>query len=104
MNRANEGSTSKSAAAAATGVGEQLRDAVSGVGENLRDMGSQARAAAEEKYQELREHASDYYEQGRDMAHDWEQTLEGYVQEKPLQSLLIAAGVGLLLGILWKRK
>ena len=29
--------------------------------------------------------------------------LEEYVQEKPIQSLLIAAGVGLLLGILWKR-
>jgi ElaB/YqjD/DUF883 family membrane-anchored ribosome-binding protein len=29
--------------------------------------------------------------------------LEDYVREKPLRSLLIAAGVGMLLGILWKR-
>jgi ElaB/YqjD/DUF883 family membrane-anchored ribosome-binding protein len=26
------------------------------------------------------------------------------VQEKPIQSLLIAAGVGMLLGMFWKRR
>ena len=31
------------------------------------------------------------------------ETLEEYVQEKPIQALLIAAGVGMLLGLLWKR-
>jgi ElaB/YqjD/DUF883 family membrane-anchored ribosome-binding protein len=34
---------------------------------------------------------------------EMEQSLEQYVQEKPIQALLMAAGVGLLLGILWKR-
>jgi ElaB/YqjD/DUF883 family membrane-anchored ribosome-binding protein len=34
---------------------------------------------------------------------EMEQNLEQYVQEKPIQALLMAAGVGLLLGILWKR-
>jgi len=42
-------------------------------------------------------------QEGRERAQEWEQSIETYVQEKPIQSILIAAGVGILLGILWKR-
>jgi len=81
----------------------QLRETAQQVGQNLRDLGGQVRDAASEQYQNLRQQATDYYEQGRQRAQEWEQGLEQYVQEKPIQSLLIAAGAGLLLGILWKR-
>jgi ElaB/YqjD/DUF883 family membrane-anchored ribosome-binding protein len=80
-----------------------LRDKATEVSQNLRDLGGQVRDAAKEKYEQLSGQAQDYYDQGRDMAHDWEQSLEGYVKEKPMQALLIAAGVGLLLGLIWKR-
>jgi ElaB/YqjD/DUF883 family membrane-anchored ribosome-binding protein len=81
----------------------QLKDTAKQVQQNIREMGGQVRAAAEEKYENLRDQAQEYYEEGRQRAHEWEQGLEQYVQEKPIQSLLIAAGVGMLLGILWKR-
>ena len=55
-------------------------------------MGSQVRDAATEQYQNLCDTASEYYEQGRQAVQEWEQSLEDYVQEKPIQSLLIAAG------------
>ena len=55
------------------------------------------------RYGQLRDQATDYYEQGRQRATEMEQSLEQYVHEKPIQSLLIAAGVGMLLGVLWKR-
>ncbi len=80
-----------------------LRDKASQVGENIRDLGGQVRDAAREKYESLSGEAKAYYEQGRDMAQEWEDGLETYVREKPLQAVLIAAGVGLLLGALWKR-
>jgi ElaB/YqjD/DUF883 family membrane-anchored ribosome-binding protein len=51
----------------------------------------------------LRDQAADYYEQGREKAHEWQHGVEQYVQEQPIKALLIAAGVGMLLGILWKR-
>ena len=95
MSRMNEGGSE-------AGAG-QLRDSAAQVTQNLRDMGGQVRDAATEKYEQLRDQASDYYEQGRQRAQEWEQGLEQYVQEKPIQSLLIAAGVGVLLGLLWKR-
>lgn len=85
------------------GTTEQLRDTASQVGQNLRDMGGQVKDAAREQYENLRDQASQYYEQGRERAKEWEQNLENYVQEQPVKAMLIAAGVGFLLGALWKR-
>jgi len=85
------------------GGAANLTDKAAEVGQNLRDLGGQVRDQAREKYEQFSTQARNYYDQGRETAEQWEQSLESYVQEKPLQSLLIAAGVGMLLGILWKR-
>ena len=80
-----------------------IRETAGQVGENLRNLGSQVRDTATQQYEQLRQQAGDYYEQGRQRAMEMEQSLEQYVQEKPIQAVLIAAGVGVLLGLLWKR-
>jgi ElaB/YqjD/DUF883 family membrane-anchored ribosome-binding protein len=80
-----------------------LRDKASEVGQNIRDMGGHMRDAASSKYAQLRDQAGQYYSQGRETAQQWEQSLEDYIQEKPLKAVMIAAGAGLLLGLLWKR-
>jgi ElaB/YqjD/DUF883 family membrane-anchored ribosome-binding protein len=98
MSRMSDASETGSASAS-----DQLKDSAQQVTQNLRSIGSQARDAANEKFNDLKQQANDYYDQGKDRAQEWEQGLEQYVQEKPLQSLLIAAGVGLVLGVLWKR-
>jgi ElaB/YqjD/DUF883 family membrane-anchored ribosome-binding protein len=69
--------------------------------DKLRDLGSQVRDQATERYNQLRDQAQNYYQQGRDRATEWEQSLESYVQEKPIQAVLMAAGVGVLLGLLF---
>ena len=87
-----------------TGSGQgDLKGKASEVTQNLRDLGGQVRDVAREKYENLSGQAREYYEQGQSMAHEWEDSLESYVREKPLQALAVAAGVGVLLGILWKR-
>ena len=91
----NQGSQAKEGGGRAEVAGQ--------VSQQLRDVGGQVRDAATQRYEQLRDQASDYYEQGRDRAREWEQGLETYVQEKPVQALLMAAGVGVLLGLLWKR-
>ena len=85
------------------GGGANLGQAAQQVGQNLRDLGGQVRDVATERYEQLRTQATDYYQQGRERAQEWEENLETYIQEKPLQAVLIAAGVGVLLGLLWKR-
>ena len=91
MSRINE-PTAESVGQAA----ERVRDKAAEVSQHLRD-------AASEKYGQVRDKASKVYNEGREKAEQWEQSLETYVQEKPLQAVLLAAGVGLLLGLLWKR-
>jgi ElaB/YqjD/DUF883 family membrane-anchored ribosome-binding protein len=67
----------------------------------------QRRDQIRERSQELSTHAqevaSEYYQLGRERAQEWEQTLEAQIREKPIQSLLIAGGIGLFLGLLWRR-
>jgi len=96
MSRKNEGQGSEAT--------QTLRETAGHVTQSLRDAGSHVRDAAHEKIGQIRDRANEYYEQGKQRAREWEQNLESYVQEKPIQSLLIAAGVGVLLGILWKRR
>lgn len=118
MSRMNEGQSTQSKQSgkahdiseaghtAAAGV-QQLKDTVketaSQVGQQVKDVAGQYRDVAREQYDHLRQQAHDYYDQGVETASEWQDSLESYIQEKPIKSLLIAAGVGMLLGILWKR-
>jgi ElaB/YqjD/DUF883 family membrane-anchored ribosome-binding protein len=49
------------------------------------------------------ETASQYYEQGRQQLAGLEQSLEENIRAKPLQAVLLATGIGLLLGLLWRK-
>jgi ElaB/YqjD/DUF883 family membrane-anchored ribosome-binding protein len=49
------------------------------------------------------ETASAYYDQGRETMEAYEGYLEERIRAKPLQCIAIAAGVGLLFGLLWKK-
>jgi ElaB/YqjD/DUF883 family membrane-anchored ribosome-binding protein len=78
-------------------TGHRVRDKAAEVSQQIKD-------AAGEKFEEVRSRATDVYNRGRETAEEWEQSLESYVQAKPLQAVLLAAGVGLLLGLIWKRR
>jgi ElaB/YqjD/DUF883 family membrane-anchored ribosome-binding protein len=67
------------------------------------ETGKEMRDQAQELIAQGKEVATEYYEEGRNQVLAWQQQLEHQVREKPLQSLLIAAGVGLLFGLLRRR-
>jgi ElaB/YqjD/DUF883 family membrane-anchored ribosome-binding protein len=88
-----------------TSFGEQTRK----VADDVRELGSMAVTGAGEALQSLKERGSEAVEGARERAHDTleqgKQQLvkardgfEGYVTENPFKSILIAAGVGALLG------
>jgi ElaB/YqjD/DUF883 family membrane-anchored ribosome-binding protein len=83
---------------------DQLRSQAETVREDLGELGRLAKGAAREKLGEARDVATDYYGQGRKKAEEIETQLVDYVRTKPLKSVLIAAGVGALLGILISRR
>lgn len=99
MSRVNE-SMSETGQGGST---ENLRDKAGEVVGNIREMGNQAKDAAKEQYEHVRDSASEAFEHGREKAAKWQHDLEEYVHEQPIKALLIAAGIGVVLGIVWKR-
>jgi ElaB/YqjD/DUF883 family membrane-anchored ribosome-binding protein len=74
------------------------------VSKDLKEMGAIVRDAAQEKLGQVRENATEYCEQGRDNVHGVLCNFEQYVRARPVKSVLIAAGVGLLFGRFWMRR
>jgi ElaB/YqjD/DUF883 family membrane-anchored ribosome-binding protein len=83
---------------------EDLKSKVSDVGDSLREVGSHVRNAAQEQYENVRDRAAGYVEAGREKAREMEEGVESYVQENPIHAILIAAGIGMLIGLLWRRR
>ena len=73
-------------------TGRQVRNTAREVGAQVSETAHQVSAAA-----------SDYYEQGSEKIGEFEHYLEDTIRAKPVQSVLLAAGVGMLIALLWKR-
>ena len=82
---------------------EKLRDKLTETRENIVDMGHLAKEAVQDKYHELKDRAADKYGEGKEKVQEFEETLARRVREAPMKSVLIAAGVGMALGFLWRR-
>jgi len=94
----------------AQAVGTQVRDTARQVGDTASEYYEQGRDKAQtigtqvrDTAQQVSKTASDYYEQGREQLEHVGQSLEEHIREKPLQSVLMAGGLGMLLAFLWKR-
>jgi ElaB/YqjD/DUF883 family membrane-anchored ribosome-binding protein len=96
----SEGQTPESASSSAT---SQLRDQTETVREDIRKLGRIAKDVAHEKVDEARQTATEYYGQGREKAGELEDQLVTYIREKPIKSMLIAAGIGAFFGFFWSR-
>jgi ElaB/YqjD/DUF883 family membrane-anchored ribosome-binding protein len=74
------------------------------VTQNLRELGGMARDIAEEKVDQLRTSATEAYQGGRNSMQRGGHYVEQFIREQPFKSILVAAGVGMLLGGLWMRR
>lgn len=77
---------------------------LSSAGASARMSYAHARDAAQQAVEQARDRAAQYYEQGKAKAIDLEHKIEDSVRENPMRSVLIAAGAGLLLGMLLRRR
>jgi ElaB/YqjD/DUF883 family membrane-anchored ribosome-binding protein len=66
------------------------------VKETMQDVGTQVKET-------MQAAGTQAYEQGRESLQDLNRTLEAQIRERPLQALLVAGGIGALLGLLWRR-
>jgi ElaB/YqjD/DUF883 family membrane-anchored ribosome-binding protein len=77
-------------------IGAQVRDWAEGVGGNIK-------SGAQGAMQQVGDSATHLSEQGRAALGQLEKTLEHTIRENPLSSLLIAAGVGMMIGLLMRK-
>ena len=80
-------------------IGQQAKE----VTENLQEMGRTVRDAAQAKLEQAGDKAAEYCQQGQDKLHGVACACEQFVRERPLRAVLMAAGIGWLLGRFWKR-
>lgn len=82
----------------------ELREKAAALGHDVQELGKSTRDLAQDAVGMIRDNASEYYQQGVKKAQSLEKNLESKIKENPLQALLIAAGVGFVLGAIWKRR
>jgi ElaB/YqjD/DUF883 family membrane-anchored ribosome-binding protein len=79
-----------------TQVKETVQEAGTRVKETMQDVGTQVKET-------MQAAGTQVYEQGRESLQDLNRTIETQIRERPLQALLVAGGIGALLGLLWRR-
>lgn len=72
--------------------------------EDFRDLTQAANTIASDAAHLVKSNASQYYDKGMIQAKKLQAGIEHRIQKYPLQSLLIATGAGLLLGVLWRHR
>lgn len=101
-----------------TGVAEEVKeryeDVAGDVRKRTRDVRKRTRKAgkelrhgaemARERYQQAGDRLRDGYDRTQDRAREWNRDLNDFVQENPGRALLIAAGAGFLVGLLFRRR
>ena len=83
---------------------EEVRHHAEEMGQHAQEFGACARDAAQEKIEELRGAASEYYGIGRERSQELVGQVENYIRQEPLKAIMIAAGAGALLGVLFLRR
>jgi len=74
-----------------------------GGGTQVGDKAQEVSAQVSDTARQVSETASAYYEQGREQIEQVGQYLEDHIRQKPLQSMVMAAGIGMIIAFLWKK-
>jgi ElaB/YqjD/DUF883 family membrane-anchored ribosome-binding protein len=81
-------------------VGETAKEVMQGAQQTAKDLGRKS----QEKFASLNNAASEYIDQGRKKAKELGETIGSQIKEYPVSALLVAAGVGLLIGAVAMRR
>ncbi len=92
------------AAEKARETGSTFRDKASDVMQNIKDAGSEAARAVSRGLSNMGDTASEYWQKSREGLQRAGETMQHGIESWPFSSVLAAAGVGFLLGIIWMRR
>ena len=83
---------------------ESVANRAATVAEDIKDLGAAAKRTVADSADALRETANEYLEQGRAKAREAGERVQQQVGDRPMTSVLLAAAVGFVLGMLWVRR
>ena len=83
---------------------KRIHDQARVVTKDVQELGGVVRDAAQEKLGELREGAAEYYELARGKVRQSEDAVGQFIGQRPITSVLIGVGIGLLFGRYWSRR
>jgi ElaB/YqjD/DUF883 family membrane-anchored ribosome-binding protein len=81
-----------------------IADRASAVADDFHEVGDAARQMANHSVAAVRDTAMQYLDEGRSRVRHLGDEIESRVTERPMKSLLVAAGIGFLLGAIWTRR
>ncbi len=87
-----------------TGSAVALREKAEELGQDLRDMASIAMDVGSEQLGKIRDAAAENYRGAKERVINVEESLEAYVRNRPIKSLLCAVGFGMVLAMFWRRR
>jgi ElaB/YqjD/DUF883 family membrane-anchored ribosome-binding protein len=93
-----------SASAVAESIGHAAAEQAHRLGEQAQQWQESATKMAQDTYSNVRDSASEYIQQGRERAMQLEESVETFIHDQPLKSILIAAGIGFACGFLLMRR
>ncbi|HUY35478.1 MAG TPA: hypothetical protein VMV69_22235 [Pirellulales bacterium] len=85
-------------------LGDEIRESAHEASDRVKQLGAAIVQEAQDKVDAVRERAADYLEQGTETVCRVGRSLDERVRAQPVKALLIAAGVGALLGVVWARR
>ena len=83
-------------------INDRLGKQAAVVSKDIQAMGGIIKDAAQKTLGQLRDNASERYEQGRGGVQNAMATSGRFVRDRPIQSVLVAGLIGLLLGRFWQ--
>lgn len=83
---------------------QAFRDKTGELGEDLSEMASIAVDAGRDQIGKLGNAATQNYSDAKEHLASWEGSMEAYVREHPIKSLLMAAGAGVVLSVVWRHR
>lgn len=81
-----------------------LRNKAGEIGQGLSDIAGIAADVGRGQVEKIRDAAAAGYREAKDKVVTWEEAVESYVQDRPIKALLMAAGIGIGIAMLLRRR
>ena len=83
---------------------QDFRNKAGELGEDFSEMATMAADAGRDQIGKLSNAVTKNYNDAKDHLGKWEDSMEAYVRKHPMKSLLMAAGAGAVLCVLWRHR